>query len=737
MVRGSSADDAGAVELPFGRRDSTTGHAEAIAPPHRARTISPLPSAPVIHDRWNDRDAQAAIDRYGAVWGEALALRVYSSRLIGGDRALVLHGGGNTSVKTTRPDPATGEALAVICVKGSGSDLATVEPSDHPALRLPSLTRLSALTVLDDDAMVNQLRIALLDANAPTPSIETLLHAFVAPTWVDHTHADAVALLGNLDDGESRLRDALGEDIPILPWIMPGFPLALAVRDVLAKRPDCTAIVLRHHGVFTFGSTARASYARMIDVCGRAEQFLHARAERRVVAVAPPAPSIDATAALLALRAALGGGGVEGARTIAELRADAHTLALASHPAAGDWCRDGLLTPDHVIRTKGEYLHVPLEHATDRDAVAAIVRAFEVAQSERFDRLARGRALSRLDTRPKVAVIGGVGVVGIGHDKRSASIVADLAVATLRGKSLASACGPHRTIADAELFEMEYWALEQRKLRGAKPSPLQGQIAWITGAGGAIGHGIAEELLAAGAHVVLVDRDGERLATATADLRRRHPGDRLAEVVMDVTDESAVAAGLRECVAVFGGLDVVVANAGVAHVATLETMQVSDFRRVFDVNVVGTMLVLRESARVFRAQGRGGSVVLQGSKNVTAPGAGFGAYSASKAAATQLARIAALELAPLGVRVNTIHADAVFGDTIESGLWAEVGPARMRARGLDAAGLREHYRERSLLRASVRPADVGRAVVFFCADATRTTGAFLPVDAGLPEAFPR
>jgi NAD(P)-dependent dehydrogenase (short-subunit alcohol dehydrogenase family) len=259
----------------------------------------------------------------------------------------------------------------------------------------------------------------------------------------------------------------------------------------------------------------------------------------------------------------------------------------------------------------------------------------------------------------------------------------------------------------------------------------------VTGAGGAIGHGICDELLAEGCHVFATDVDADRLATVVEKLIGRHGESRVGSVEMNVTDADSVAGAFRACALRFGGVDVLVPNAGIAHVATLAEMDEAAFRRVVDVNLTGTMLVLREGARLFAAQRTGGAVVFQGSKNVPAPGAGFGAYSASKAGATQLARVAALELAPLNVRVNTVHADAVFGDDVPSGLWAEVGPDRMKARGLDPDGLRAYYRDRSLLRSAVTPRHVGRAVVFFAACETPTTGAVLPVDAGLPEAFPR
>jgi rhamnose utilization protein RhaD (predicted bifunctional aldolase and dehydrogenase)/NAD(P)-dependent dehydrogenase (short-subunit alcohol dehydrogenase family) len=697
----------------------------------------------VIQDRWRDDEAAACVGRYAGAHGEDVALRVYSSRLIGSDPALVLHGGGNTSVKMTCRDALTGEVLPVMAVKGSGSDLAAVEPRDLPLVRLTPLLALRGVARLGDEEMVNRVRGALLDASAPNPSVEALLHAFLPHSFVDHTHADAILVVGNQPDGEALLREAVGEGVPILPWTMPGHPLAEAVAVAHARAPHCEAIVLRHHGVFSFGASARESYARMIAVCDRVARFAARRAALRIAVPAlPRATAPTASEALPALRGALAGDEDPPRRVVLALRDGAELVAASRRDDAALLCAAGPLTPDHILRTKGPSLFVPAGDALDPQALRVHVARYVAEYREAFARHAGARRLTMLDPRPKVALVEGLGAVGIGDDAREAAIVADIAECTVRGKVLAQAIGRYEALPPHELFEMEYWSLEQQKLGKRSVAPLGGQVALLTGAAGAIGFGIAQELLEAGACVVLTDHDAARLETARARLAAAHGAGRVAAVPLDVTDEASVAAGFVAAVRRFGGVDILVPNAGIAHVSTLAAMDLARFRRVLEVNLVGVMLVLREAAKLFALQRSGGCVVLSGSKNVPAPGAGFGAYSASKAGATQLARVAALELAPLGVRVNTIHADAVFGDTadgdaVESGLWAEVGPERMRARGLDPAGLRAHYRERSLLKRPVRARDVGRAVVFFAAHATRTTGAALPVDGGLPEAFPR
>jgi NAD(P)-dependent dehydrogenase (short-subunit alcohol dehydrogenase family) len=336
-----------------------------------------------------------------------------------------------------------------------------------------------------------------------------------------------------------------------------------------------------------------------------------------------------------------------------------------------------------------------------------------------------------------VVLVEGAGLFAFGTTKKDAVIAADIAEHTVRAKALAHACGGYEELGQPALFEMEYWSLEQAKLGKAAPLPLAGQVALVTGAGGAIGVGIAARIVAAGGNVVLADLDAARLGRALARLRRNAPL-ASASVVMDVTREESVRAGFAEACRLFGGVDIVVPNAGIAAVAGVDELTLEEWRRVQGVNLDGTFLVVREGARLLKRQGTGGSIVISASKNVFDPGARFGAYSASKAAAHQLGKVAALELAEHGIRVNMINADAVFGDEeFPSGLWEQVGPDRMRARGLDPAGLRAYYRDRNLLKLEVRAEHVGNAVVFFASCATPTTGATLPVDGGISGAFPR
>jgi rhamnulose-1-phosphate aldolase/alcohol dehydrogenase len=706
-----------------------------------------------VKSLWTDQEAREFVDRYGSRAGEDLALRVYTSRLIGRDQDLVLHGGGNTSVKTTVPD-ILGKELSVVAVKGSGWGLVDIEPEGLPAMELEPLLRLRQLEAMSDEDLVNQIRIQLLDATAPTPSVETLLHAFLPRKFVDHTHADAILILTNQPDGEALIRQALGEGVVILPWILPGFPLSKAVADAFEQNPDCEGIVLLKHGIFTFGDAAKESYERMIDLVDRAEHFIQQRCKETAgdktmctvgVEVSTTRARQLSEQVTPVVRGALSyqDGAGKRVRLVGDWRGDEDLVAFSLHPDCKRLLSMGPLTPNHIIRTKARYLVLSQKQASDpqrcRKAVAEYASAYEQYFGANKSRVTRpdGSPPTMLDPHPRVVVVQGCGILAFGTDKRAAQVAGDIAEHTLRGKAMAEAIGSYTELSPPELFEMEYWSLEQAKLGTKKPTLLAGQVALVTGAAGAIGHGIVDALLGAGPHVLLTDMNEQALGEAGADLTRKHGGHRLHGAMLDVTDADEVAAAFQVCARQFGGVDIVVPNAGIAHVSKLQEMDEKAFKKVIDVNLFGTLTVLKEAAKVFQAQGTGGAVIVQASKNVFAPGVAFGAYSASKAGAHQLGKIAAMELAPLGVRVNMVNADAVFGDDVKSGLWEAVGPERMKSRGLDEQGLREYYRDRSLLGIEVTPAHVGEAVVFLAAGLAATTGATLTVDGGVAGAFPR
>ena len=403
----------------------------------------------------------------------------------------------------------------------------------------------------------------------------------------------------------------------------------------------------------------------------------------------------------------------------------------------------GVLTPDHIIRTKNFPIFIS-RLPEDDEELKGLVRQEVEAYKKNYDAyfesnaLAKDLAAKRLDSCPRIFLVAGVGLVAAGFTRPDAVIAADIAEHTVRSKLRSLALGGYQSLPEADLFNIEYWSLEQKKLGTLPLLPLVGQVAVVTGGGGAMAFGIADRLLAAGAAVVLTDINPERLDKVRSKLASKYGEKQVEGMVMDVTDPKSVGDGFDEICRRLGGVDIVVPNAGAAHVAEIEKEAPETFRKIVNVNLTGTFNVVKAAASAFRRQGTGGNIVVNSSKNVFDPGAAFGAYSASKAGAHQLAKVAALELAGLSVRVNLINADAVFGtEDVPSGLWEEVGPERMKSRGLSPSELRAYYRSRNLLKAEVLAEHVGNGVVFFATEQTPTTGATLPIDGGIPAAFPR
>ncbi|PIE23329.1 MAG: bifunctional aldolase/short-chain dehydrogenase [Planctomycetota bacterium] len=690
-----------------------------------------------MQSRWNDENAARWIADLADECNEDLALRVYSSRLIGQDADLVLHGGGNTSVKTKIRDQV-GDERTVLCVKGSGWDLASIQAPGLPAVDLAALRRFEKLESLSDEDMVRGLRANLLDPGAPTPSVEALLHAFLPDRFVDHTHADAALIFGNRPEGADELRQLFGDRVGVLEWIMPGFPLAKRVAEYRRQNPEAIGLVLHQHGVFSWGEDARTSYERMIEIVDALEQAIAARLAGSCpmldLKLRPSEADLRETAlkVLPILRRCLsvstGDDLVPERPMLCDWRPTEDALAFASHPDAAALAGTSPLTPDHVIRTKAAYVVAQ----ANEESIAAAVARFASEYQSYFDACRGRRELSMLDPFPRVALIEGAGLFAFGASKKAARIAGDIAEHTISGKARSAALSSYEALSPGELFEMEYWSLEQAKLGKAKEAPLARRVAVVNGAAGAIGFAVARALLERGAHLVISDLPGAALEHAQQELAAIDAS-RVVAMPADVTDEGQVRMLFETALLTFGGIDIVVLNAGIAHVQALADMDLGRWQRVQDVNATGTLLCLREASRLLQEQKLGGRIVVNASKNVPSPGAEFGAYSASKASAAQLAKVAALELAPHGVMVNLVHADGVFedeGSGTASGLWAEVGPQRMRVRGLSESELREYYKSRNMLSVSVRARHVAEAVLFFAEARTPTTGAALTVDGG-------
>ncbi|NLV72526.1 MAG: bifunctional aldolase/short-chain dehydrogenase [Actinobacteria bacterium] len=769
-----------------------------------------------MRSRWSDEEAAGLVATYGTEWGEPLALRTYTARLLGSEPDLVLHGGGNCSVKTSWTD-VFGEEIPALFVKASGADMAIIEPAGLCGLELDYLRRLRGLVSLDDEAMVEQLRTHLLRAGSPDPSIEALVHAFLPYAYVDHTHADAVLALTNRTDADALVPQVFGDDVVVLPYVTPGFKLAVAAAEAFEERPDSVGMVWAHHGIVTWGETARESYEAMIALVSRAEEYVESgrsrggappTAARRAVAsrgapgVKPPGSSfavagkpdhqgqigerlaqvLPVLRGLLAART--GDCDHPYRRVVLKTIIGSEVSAALSGPGAREAFCNASLTSDHLIRTKALPLWVEdlpyddpaglrerLEQAVDgyrEDYQAYLARNAEAMPA----------GVEAFAPEPRVVMIPGLGVVCAGPDLQDALIARDITAHTLGVKIRIRESGAeYLGLPEEELFSMEYRTLQHAKLHRAPvlkaPSvsassgaagagsvsggrastdravaaevsggsatgrSLRGHVALVTGAAGAIGTGICRGLLEAGSLVAATDLAGDPLDTLVGELGAEFPS-RIAGFPLDVTDPELVKNAFDSVVGAWGGVDLVVPNAGVAMVAPLVDLSLDGYRKLERVNVEGTLLVLAEAGRLFKRQATGGDIVLVSTKNVFSPGADFGAYSSTKAAAHQLARIASLELAGDDVRVNMVAPDAVFAcGECRSGLWAEVGPGRMKARGLDEAGLEAYYQNRNLLKVRVTADHVANAVLFFATRETPTTGATIPVDGGLPDSTPR
>src|SRR3990167_5838164 len=569
-----------------------------------------------MENLWNDTEA-------GKHQG-ILAERVYSSRLLGANPNLVLHGGGNTSVKGVSRN-IFGEDVDTLFVKGSGSDLATIEARDFVAVRMDAMLRLSRLEKLSDLDMARELKLASLDPNAPAPSVEAILHALIPHRFVDHTHADAIVTITNTPSGEARIRELFGDEVIVLPYVMPGFDLAKLCAEVFPKQATSRTIgmVLMNHGIFSFGDTAKQSYDRMIELVGRAGDYLNKNAPLA------PAANIEPQAGWLALpelrnKVSAAAGFPMLLRTCASNAA----LAFARHPQAASITQRGPATPDHVIRTK----RLPL---LGRD-----VEAYAQTYKNYFDKNSKlaKTPLTMLDPAPRVIIDPEFGLVSAGRSARDTQIVEDIYLHTqgiiLRGEKL----GGYQALGEADLFSMEYWDLEQAKLKKAgAPKAFAGEVALVTGAASGIGKACVQAFLNRGAAVVGVD-----INPAVASLYGAR-ADYLG-IAADLTSTEAIKGLLEQTVRQYGGLDMLGLNAGIFPGGKkISALADEEWRKVMAINLDSNLAIMREAHPLLKAAPRYGRVVVIGSKNVPAPGPGAAAYSASKAALTQLPPVAALE----------------------------------------------------------------------------------------------
>lgn len=673
-----------------------------------------------MESAWTDEGAKQAIAAWGQGPGtnEDVALRTYTSRLIGAESSLVLHGGGNTSVKTTLPDDL-GEPTDVLCVKGSGWDLGSIEPPGLPAVRLETLSALRKLPALSDEAMVNAARVRLLDASSPNPSVETLLHAFLPHKFIDHSHADAILSVVDQADGKAYCGEIWGDRLAVVDYIMPGFALAKLAAEVYEANPDCEGLVLLQHGLFTFGATARESYERHVRAVSEAEAWL---AARRKDATHPTKPPVDPKAWLPALRGRLG----EGTRRyVLHLRTSETIRRFVDHPRLASRASRGPATPDHVIRTKAWPLVV--DPAAAGDDVPGHLQARLTAYRQRYrdyvaaQRSAKGVDKTPLDPDPRIVLIPGLGIVAAGATGNAAQVAADIYEHTVDVIDAAEDAGVYRALPESDLFDMEYWSLEQAKLGKKKPPALAGQVVVVTGAASGIGEATARRFAALGAEVVVADRDGDRLGAVASEIGA-------TAHTVDLTDRAAVAAVFDAVIEQHGGIDGVVSNAGTAPQAPIDTCPPEVLEDSLAVNLLSHQWVAQSAMAIFRAQGTGGYLLFNASKAAFNPGAKFGPYAIAKAALVALMKQYALEGGPHGVRANAINADRIRSGLLDP---ADV-QRRASARGLTA----DAYFRSNLLSREVTADDCAQAFVAL-AGAEATTGAVLTVDGGNIAASPR
>lgn len=673
-----------------------------------------------------------------------LDLMVYASRLIGADSGLVLWGGGNSSVKLEEPD-FRGQPTRVLRVKGSGSDLKSMQPEQFAPVRLDDVLPLRERAAMSDEEMVAYLTHCLLDPTAPRPSIETLLHGFLPSPNIIHTHADAILGLTNTPDGRAQVEAVYGRDACWVPYTRPGFRMSKDVAEAVAANPAAGCVVLEKHGLITWGETARAAYEGTIERVTRAEEYA-AEARRGQTLFSVGAPGLGeaerrtlAAAVAPALRGAIG----RERRMVVRYDDSPEVRRFVDAPEAAQLSQIGPATADHVLNTKVLPLYVAGSQellaapealkARLREAVAGYVAGY-VRYYERYR-----RDEPMLEPAPRVVLVPGLGLFTSGRDIRAAHISAEIYRHTIGVIEAAAGLGGYRSLTEEEAFHIDYWPMELYKLTLAPPEQeLARQVALVTGATGGIGKVVAQRLTQAGAHVVVTDmeRETERLGVLARQIEDLAGAGRALAVPLDVTSEASVAAAFETAALAYGGVDIVFSNAGIAHSAPIADLTLEDWRRSLEINATGHFLVARAALRQMRQQGTGGSFIFNATKNVLAPSQDFAAYSASKAAETQLARVLAIEAASHGVRVNLVNPDAIFQD---SGLWSpEVREQRARAQGIPADQIEDFYRQRNLLRVAVSADDVAEAVLFFASKrSSRTTGAILPVDGGLREAFPR
>ena len=685
-----------------------------------------------MRNQWDEYQAKATVAQYKDV-SEDIALRVYTSRLIGADPSLVLHGGGNTSVKSVTTN-TIGEEVNVLYVKGSGWDLDTLEPPGLPGVQLDHLVKLRKLDCLNDEDMVNEQRTHLLDAASPNPSVETLLHAFLPHKFIDHSHADAILVIADQPNAKSLCENIYGDTMGIVPYIMPGFDLAKAAAEVYEKNPDVKGLVLISHGLFTFGNTAKESYDRHIEAVQQAEDFIASYGKKKLSPINAKITS-DAGEMLSSIGPCLRGLFSEetGQNWLIHYREDPAACAFASSLECKDWSQIGTATPDHVIRTKQKPLLLNPKHLNDpeklRKEISGALEEYKNNYHKYFKINAQSKGVDKkeLDPLPRIILVAGLGLVTIGKSVRETEIAADIYQHTIDIIKKSFDIGQFAPLKDNDLFDMEYWSLEQAKLGKNKPAVAQGKIVYITGAASGIGLATAKLFAENGASLFLVDLDQETLVSEVEKLREQFKTG-IAFQVVDVTAEKEVEKSFEYLTKIFGGLDILISNAGNAIRGKIGEVDSATLRKSFELNFFAHQTLASQAVQLFQKQKTGGVLMFNASKAAFNPGKDFGPYALPKAGVIALMKQYAVDYGKDGIRSNAVNADRIRTKLFTKEVLAE----RSTARGLTP----DEYFKSNLLETEVFDTDVAKGF-FDTALAEKTTGSVIVVDGGNIAASPR
>ncbi|MDA9410993.1 bifunctional rhamnulose-1-phosphate aldolase/short-chain dehydrogenase [Bradyrhizobium sp. CCBAU 45384] len=692
---------------------------------------TPLPNL------WDDAFA-AGLDEAGQL--------LYRSNLLGADLRITNFGGGNTSAKIEMKDPLTRESVRVLWVKGSGGDIGSMKRDGFSTLYLDKLEGLKGLYrgLAHEDEMVAMFNHCTFDLNPRATSIDTPLHAFVPHRHVDHVHADAVIAIAASEDAERLTREVFGGKLGFLPWQRPGFDLGLKLGEMAKCHPDYVGVVLGGHGLFTWAETSKACYEMTLRVIQQAADWLAAHEQKpafggAMVQTAAP----DRRRAIAARLMPLIRGKISAdERKIGHFTDAPEVLEFVNSSALTKLAPLGTSCPDHFLRTKIRPLLLPYDPVRDNlgEVIAGldeVLAAYRRDYTAYYERCKRPDSPAMRDPNAVVYLVPGVGMFTFAKDKATARVAAEFYVNAINVMRGASGVSAYVGLAEQEAFNIEYWLLEEAKLqRMPKPKSLAGRIAYVTGGAGGIGGATAERLLGEGACLIIADIDESALNERVTAITKRHGRDAAIGVKLDVTDEAAVVASFEEAARAFGGVDIVVSNAGIASASPVEDTSLGLWQKNMDILATGYFLVSREAFRLMQRQNIGGAIIFVASKNGLAASAGASAYCAAKASEIHLARCLALEGAAHGIRVNTVNPDAVLrGSKIWEGEWRQ---QRAASNKVAEDQLEEVYRQRSMLKLSVFPEDVAEGVYFFASDlSAKSTGNILNVDAGNAQAFTR